>query len=145
MKPAAFAYHDPTTIEETLELLGRFGGEAKLLAGGQSLVPAMNFRLARPARLIDLNHVDHLSYIEADDDWLRLGALTRQRAVERSATVGQRWPLLTESLHLVGHPQIRNRGTVGGSLAHANPAAVRWRRRRGRPIGGNLVPCERIS
>jgi probable selenate reductase FAD-binding subunit len=123
LKPASFEYHDPSTIEETLDLLAQFGDEAKLLAGGQSLVPAMNFRLARPTRLIDLNRVAPLSYLDLSDGMLRVGAMTRQRTVERSTAVAERWPLLVQSLQLVGHPQIRNRGTVGGSLAHADPAA----------------------
>ncbi len=124
MKPQAFAYHRPGTLGEALELLEAHPFEAKPLAGGQSLVPAMNFRLATPAMLVDLNRVPDLDRIEAGPDRsLRLGAMTRQRAVERSALAAQAAPLLLEALPHVAHPQIRNRGTVGGSLAHADPSA----------------------
>ncbi len=124
MKPASFAYHEPTTVEEVLQLLAELGDEAKPLAGGQSLVPMMNFRLARPAHLIDLNRVGELSYVrEEPDGTLRIGAMVRQRLVERSPLVRERWPLLHEAVGLIGHVHIRNRGTVGGSLAHADPAA----------------------
>jgi carbon-monoxide dehydrogenase medium subunit len=111
-------------VDEAISLLAQHGGEAKLLAGGQSLIPAMNFRLARPAILIDLNPVTELSYIHAaNGDGLRLGAMTRQRAVERSPVVAKAAPLLHETMPFIAHPQIRNRGTVGGSIAHADPAA----------------------
>jgi CO/xanthine dehydrogenase FAD-binding subunit len=126
VKPAPFRYHAPDTLEEALALLAEHGFDAKPLAGGQSLVPAMNFRLARPAVLVDLNRIPGLASIEAADDdggGIRLGAMTRQRAAERSPLVAERAPLLAEALPLVAHPQIRNRGTVGGSLAHADPAA----------------------
>ena len=130
MKPAPFRYHAPDSLAEALALLAEHGSDAKPLAGGQSLVPAMNFRLARPAVLIDLNRIPGLAAIEpADGDapssngGLRLGAMTRQRAAELSPLVAERAPLLAEALPLVAHPQIRNRGTVGGSLAHADPAA----------------------
>jgi len=123
MKPAKFDYHDPTTLDQALGLLAQFGDQARPLAGGQSLVPLMNFRLIRPAHLIDLNRVEELSYIKADGGSLRIGAITRQRELERSTIVGQRWPLLREAASYIGHVQIRNRGTVGGSLAHAFPSA----------------------
>jgi carbon-monoxide dehydrogenase medium subunit len=123
MKPAAFEYHSPASEEEALELLARFPTEAKPLAGGQSLVPAMNFRLARPAILVDLNRIGSLAYIEEREGTLRIGAMTRQRTVERSELVAKRAPLLAEALPSIAHPQIRNRGTIGGSLAHADPAA----------------------
>ncbi len=123
MKPPVFEYHAPTHIDEVLELVAQHGDEAKPLAGGQSLVPAMNFRLARPSVLIDLNGIDGLGAIALEGDELRIGAMTRQRAVERSDLVGEVTPLLSETLPFVAHPQIRNRGTVGGSLAHADPAA----------------------
>lgn len=123
MKPAPFEYRRPETVEEVLALLARYGGEAKLLAGGQSLVPTMNFRLAQPAVLIDLNRVPGLDAIEETIDGLRLGAMARQRAVERSPVVARGAPLLHQALPWIAHPQIRNRGTVGGSLAHADPAA----------------------
>lgn len=124
MKPALFEYHAPTSVEEAIALLARYEGEARPLAGGQSLVPAMNFRLAQPAVLVDLNRIDALSGIrELADGGLRIGAMTRQRAVERSGAVAARAPLLAETMPHVAHPQIRNRGTFGGSLAHADPAA----------------------
>jgi CO/xanthine dehydrogenase FAD-binding subunit len=123
MKPAKFDYYDPTTLEEALNLLAQFGDQARPLAGGQSLVPLMNFRLIRPAHLIDLNPVNELSYLRVDDSVLRIGATTRQRELERSTEVCRRWPLLREATSLIGHIQIRTRGTVGGSLAHAFPSA----------------------
>ena len=123
MKPAKFDYHDPTSIEEALGLMAQFGDQARPLAGGQSLVPLMNFRLVRPAHLIDLNGVNELSYLTADDHTLRIGATTRQRQLERSAEIAGRWPLLRDAAAFIGHIQIRNRGTVGGSLAHAFPSA----------------------
>ena len=124
MKPAPFEYHRPDTVEQAVALLAAHGYDAKLLAGGQSLVPAMNFRLAQPAVLVDLNRVGGLSYIhEQRDGGLRIGAMTRQRAAERSAAVAARAPLLAETLPYVAHAQIRNRGTIGGSIAHADPAA----------------------
>jgi CO/xanthine dehydrogenase FAD-binding subunit len=123
MKPAKFDYHDPTSIDEALGLMAQFGDQARPLAGGQSLVPLMNFRLIRPAHLIDLNGVKELSYLRADDDTLRIGATTRQRELERSAEVAKGWPLLRDAAAFIGHIQIRNRGTVGGSLAHAFPSA----------------------
>ena len=123
MKPAAFDYSAPRTLEEALDLLADYGGDAKLLAGGQSLVPTMNFRLAQPAALIDLNGVDELFFIREDESGLRCGAMTRQRSVERSALVRRVTPLLHEAMPYIAHSQIRNRGTIGGSLAHADPAA----------------------
>jgi len=124
VKPAPFEYHRPETVDEALDLLAETGSDAKALAGGQSLVPAMNFRLARPAVLVDLNCIAALAYAkENGDGGLRIGAMTRQRAVERSDLVAGGASLLFEALPWIAHPQIRNRGTVGGSLAHADPAA----------------------
>jgi carbon-monoxide dehydrogenase medium subunit len=123
MKPAAFDYQAPADLGEVLELLAESGDDAKLLAGGQSLVPAMNFRLARPSLLIDLNGVPDLSYLHEEGGELVIGAMTRQRQVERSPLVASRLPLLHETMPWIAHPQIRNRGTFGGSLAHADPAA----------------------
>jgi aerobic carbon-monoxide dehydrogenase medium subunit len=123
MKPAPFEYFDPTTVPAALSLLARHGEEAKLLAGGQSLVPLMNMRLARPGHVIDLNRIVELAYIEEMEGGLRIGSMTRQDALEHSPTVAARCPLLPEALALIGHPAIRNRGTIGGSLAHADPAA----------------------
>lgn len=124
MKPAAFEYHRPATLDEALALMARYGGDAKALAGGQSLIPAMNFRLSRPATLIDLNRIAELSFITPDGSrGLKIGAMARQRAVERSEIVAQKAPLIGETLPFVAHPQIRNRGTLGGSIAHADPSA----------------------
>lgn len=122
MKPAVFDYHDPQHIDEALDLLGELGDAAKALAGGQSLVPLMNFRLARPAHLVDLNRIAGLADLRTEDGWLVIGAMTRQRTAERSPTL-RRWPLIVEALAHVGHLAIRDRGTIGGSLAHADPAA----------------------
>ncbi len=123
MKPAKFDYHAPASVDEALSLLTRYGGDAKVLAGGQSLVPLLNFRLSRPAALIDLNRIPALAYIRAHDGEVRLGAMTRQRTIEFSPVIAERVPLLTEATRLVGHLPIRSRGTIGGSLAHADPSA----------------------
>jgi aerobic carbon-monoxide dehydrogenase medium subunit len=123
MKPPRFEYHAPTTVEEALRLLTRYQGDAKVLAGGQSLMPLLNFRLLRPVALIDLNRIAALSYIGEVDGQVRLGAMTRQRAVEFSPVVRRRLPLLAEATRWVGHLPIRTRGTIGGSIAHADPAA----------------------
>ena len=123
MKPAPFDYAAPESVEETLALLAEYGADAKLLAGGQSLMPLLNMRLARPAVIIDLNRVAALDYVKATDGEVRIGALVRQRAAERSPVVAQHLPLVSDALQWVGHPQIRNRGTIGGSLAHADPSA----------------------
>ena len=123
MKPASFEYHAPSTIDEALKLATQLGPEARFIAGGQSLVPMMNFRLVRPEHLIDLNGVAGLSYICADDGELRIGAMTRHREVETSAVIRERWPLISGCMPYVAHVQIRNRGTIGGSLSHADPAA----------------------
>ena len=122
MKPAAFAYHRPASVDEALALLASHEGDAKPLAGGQSLIPAMNFRLATPAVLIDLNTLDQLAYIRADSH-VRIGAMTRHRAVERSEVIRQSAPLVHEAMPFIAHAAIRTRGTIGGSLAHADPAA----------------------
>ena len=123
MKPAKFDYHAPTTVEQALELLGRYGGDAKILAGGQSLMPLLNFRLSRPAALVDLNRIPSLVYIKEADGQVRFGAMTRQRTIEFSPVVQARVPLLREATKLVGHLPIRTRGTIGGSIAHADPSA----------------------
>ena len=123
MKPAGFDYERPSSLTETLDRLATVGEDAKVLAGGQSLIPLMAMRLARPSVLIDVNRVEDLTFEADRGDYLELGALTRQRAAERSAVVRRTAPLLREALGHIGHPQIRNRGTIGGSLAHADPAA----------------------
>lgn len=124
MKPPRFSYHDPATVEEALDLLARHGDGAKVLAGGQSLMPMLNFRLARPSLVIDINRVAALATVTtAPDGGLRLGALVRQRALERSALIRERGPLIAQAVPFVGHPQIRTRGTLGGNLVHADPAS----------------------
>jgi carbon-monoxide dehydrogenase medium subunit len=123
MKPAPFEYYAPETMEEALFLLHNYGGEAKLLAGGQSLVPAMNFRVVQPSVLIDLNRIAELDYLREDAECMRMGAMTRERTLEFDPRISKYYPLLAEAMPHVAHPQIRNRGTLGGSLAHADPAA----------------------
>jgi carbon-monoxide dehydrogenase medium subunit len=123
MKPAIFEYHAPTTIDAAIGLLARYQGEARLLAGGQSLLPMMNFRLVSPAAIIDLNRIPDLAYIRNENRTVRLGAMTRQRTVEFSPIVAKYLPLLVEAIKFVAHLPIRSRGTIGGSIAHADPAA----------------------
>jgi carbon-monoxide dehydrogenase medium subunit len=123
VKPAAFEYHAPETVSDVVALLAEHADEAKPLAGGQSLVPMLALRLTRFAHLVDLNRVDELAGIRHDDGSLVIGAMTRQRAVERDSAVASAVPLLARSVPLIGHAQIRNRGTIGGSVAHADPAS----------------------
>lgn len=123
MKAAAFDYWAPETLAETVDLLSKFGDEAKLLAGGQSLVPLLSFRLARPTCLIDLNGLAELDHVRLDKDSLVTGSMTRQRTLEMLPMLRDRCPMISEAVDLIGHIAIRNRGTVGGSLAHADPAA----------------------
>ncbi len=123
MKPAPFHYEAPASLAAALALKAQHGDTAKFLAGGQSLIPAMNFRLTQAEVLIDVNALAELDFIRSVDGELRLGALTRQRRLEREAEVARHAPLLREALPHVAHPQIRNRGTLGGTLAHADPAA----------------------
>ena len=125
MKPAPFAYHRAHSVGEAIALLNELGDEAKILAGGLSLVPMMNFRLARPSALIDVTRVEGLSYLRADHDGLRIGALTTHRAVEttRDPAVLGRYGVLPRSARWIGHYPIRARGTFGGSIAHADPAS----------------------
>jgi CO/xanthine dehydrogenase FAD-binding subunit len=123
MKPAPFSYVRPTTVEEALSALAQQGGEAKVLAGGQSLIAMMNLRLLKPRRLVDINRVAALDYIRHDNGTLAIGALTRLSAAERSPLVAQLCPLMTEAIQHIAHRPIRNRGTVGGNLAHADPSS----------------------
>lgn len=123
MKPAPFRYFAAHSVEEAVQLLAEHGDEARVLAGGQSLVPLMNMRLAHPGALVDINNVGELAYVRPLDGGLALGALTRDAAIERDALVAKRLPLLHEAARSVGHPAIRNRSTVGGSISHADPAA----------------------
>ena len=123
MKPAKFDYFAPTTLDETLELLGQHGADAKVLAGGQSLMPMMNLRLVRPAVIVDINRVGGLSGISAANGTVTVGALSRQRDLQGSDVIQSAFPMMTSAIGHIGHFQIRNRGTIGGSLAHADPAA----------------------
>ena len=123
MKLPPFDYEAPQTVSEALELLAEHGDEASVLAGGQSLIPLLALRLARPAVLIDINGLDELSGVSADDGWLAIGAMTREYVAEESDSVAEAVPLLAAALPLIGHEAIRSRGTIGGSLAHADPAA----------------------
>lgn len=123
MKPPRFQYCAPHMLDEALVLLEQHAEETKVLAGGQSLIPLLNMRLAGPAYLIDINHLTELHYIEPEDGYLAIGATVRQAQVERSTHAQQVHPLLIETIQHIGHPQIRSRGTVVGSIAHADPAA----------------------
>ena len=123
MKPAPFEYHVPSTLEEALSLKSQYGDEAKMLAGGQSLVPAMNFRVVQPSLLIDLNRIAELSFIRQEGSALRVGAMARERHLEFDSSIEKHTPLLHEAVPFIAHPQIRNRGTLGGSLVNADPAA----------------------
>jgi carbon-monoxide dehydrogenase medium subunit len=123
MKPAPFEYYAPDSLEAALELKAQHGDEGKALAGGQSLIPAMNFRVAQPAILIDLNRIPELRYITKPNGAVHIGAMTLQSAAERDELVAKHAPLLHEAIPNIAHAQIRNRGTIGGSLAHADPAA----------------------
>jgi carbon-monoxide dehydrogenase medium subunit len=122
LKPAPFTYYDPRTLAEACDLVATHEN-ARVLAGGQSLMPMMNFRVALPDHLVDLNRVSELSYLRWENGALRVGAMTRQRDLEFSADIGQRCPVLREALLHVGHRQTRNRGTLGGSLCHLDPSA----------------------
>ncbi|MDQ7843703.1 MAG: xanthine dehydrogenase family protein subunit M [Armatimonadota bacterium] len=122
MIPASFEYFSPRTVPEAVHLLARYGPEAKLLAGGHSLVPLMKLRLAAPRYIIDLNRIDGLSYIREEDGVLRLGALTRHAEIEHSELIRARYPLLADAARVISDPLVRNMGTIGGSLAHADPA-----------------------
>src|SRR5262245_47888744 len=123
MKPPRFDYVAPQKLDEVLAVLAQHGDRARVLAGGQSLIPLLNFRLARPEMLVDVNRVGELAYIRASDTGVAIGALTRQHALERSELVRARVPVVAEACRLIGHLPIRHRGTVGGSLAHADPAS----------------------
>lgn len=124
MKPPPFKYLSPRSLEEAKQHVAQYGDEAKLLAGGQSLIPAMNFRVVQPTVLIDLNGIEALRYIRGNGNGtVAIGAMTLQRSIEHDAQVRERSPLLHKCMPHIAHPQIRNRGTLGGSLAHADPAA----------------------
>ncbi|MDS1272480.1 FAD binding domain-containing protein [Lipingzhangella sp. LS1_29] len=123
MKPPAFSYHAPDTVSETLRLLSELGGQAKILAGGQSLIPLLNMRLASPRHLVDLRRITELDTVTVDASGVGVGAMARHARVERDAATAHAVPLLPTALRLVAHSVIRNRGTVVGSLAHADPSA----------------------
>ena len=123
MKPAKFDYVSPSTIDAAIEALVASKGEGKVLAGGQSLLPLLNFRMARPAVLVDLNGIKGLSYVEDRGDRIAIGALTRHRDLEHSALIASKLPVMSVAMRHVAHLAIRNRGTIGGSLSHADPAA----------------------
>jgi carbon-monoxide dehydrogenase medium subunit len=123
MKPARFDYFDPRTLEEAVSLRQQYGDDSTVLAGGQSLMPMLNMRLARPAVVVDVNRVNGADYVRAWDGGVAIGMTTRQRALTRDAQIAERFPLLGEAAQHIGHPQIRSRGTICGSLAHADPAA----------------------
>jgi CO/xanthine dehydrogenase FAD-binding subunit len=123
MKPAPFRYVAARTLEQALQLKAEYGDEARFLAGGQSLVPTMNFRLTQPAMLIDINPLADLAGVKTGGERVRIGALTRYRNLERDPATARYLPLIHEALPHIAHPQIRNRGTIGGNLAHADPAS----------------------
>ena len=123
MKPASFEYHAPESVADVVGLLAEHADEGKVLAGGQSLVPMLALRLTRFEHIIDLNRVEELAGVSRANGTLRVGAMTRQRAVERDTEVGAAVPLLAAAVPIIGHTQIRNRGTIGGSIAHADPAS----------------------
>ena len=122
MKPAPFAYVRAASLDQVFDLLARHGDEARVLAGGQSLIPTLNLRLSAPALLIDINGLEELAGIAVEDAVLRIGALTRQRTIEQSSEIARHGPLLKMAMY-IAHPAVRNRGTIGGSIALADPAA----------------------
>ena len=121
MIPAAFEYEAPTELAQAIDRLAKFGGEAKVLAGGQSLIPLMKFRLAQPARIIDLNRIAGLAYVRENGD-LRIGALTRETDLEESAVIRERYAIIADTAAVIADPIVRNLATVGGNVAHADPA-----------------------
>jgi CO/xanthine dehydrogenase FAD-binding subunit len=123
MKPARFDYYDPRSLDEALELLQKHQADGKVLAGGQSLMPLLNMRLARPKVIVDINRIGGLSSVQSWNGGISIGARVRQRALEQEKLVAERLPILREAAQHIGHPQIRSRGTICGSLAHADPAA----------------------
>jgi len=122
MIPPAFEYLRPQTIPEAIALLQQHGDDAKILSGGQSLIPMMKLRIARPAYLVDINRIDGLSYIKEEGGFLKIGALTREAELESSPLVRSKYPILVDTTHVIADPQVRNLATVGGNLAHGDPA-----------------------
>jgi len=123
MKPPKFDYYDPRSLDEALALLDRHSDDAKVLAGGQSLMPLLNMRLARPSIVVDINQIEELNYVRASDGGIAIGAIARQRALQTEKLIAERVPILREAAYYIAHPQIRSRGTICGSIAHADPAA----------------------
>jgi CO/xanthine dehydrogenase FAD-binding subunit len=123
MKPPRFDYYDPRSLDEALALFDRHGDDAKVLAGGQSLMPLLNMRLARPNIVVDINQIKELNYVRTSDGGIAVGATTRQRALQTEKLIGERVAILKEAAYYIAHPQIRSRGTICGSIAHADPAA----------------------
>lgn len=123
MIPRSFEYVSPSTLEQALNYLNEYGPNSKILAGGQSLIPLMKLRLASPKYVIDINHISDLDYIREDGAWLRIGALTKHHSIETSELLRHKTQIMSEAASLIGDPQVRNNGTIGGSLVHADPAA----------------------
>jgi carbon-monoxide dehydrogenase medium subunit len=122
MIPASFEYFSPKTLSEAISLLQQHGSDAKILAGGQSLIPLMKLRLASPSHLIDLNRISELSYIKESDGFLTIGALTRESDLDSSELIRKKYPIVADTAGVIGDPLVRNMATVGGNLAHADPA-----------------------
>lgn len=123
MIPATFEYHRANTTDEALKMMKQFGEDAKILAGRQSLIPMMKVRFARPAKLIDISKIQELRYINSEDNFVKIGSLATHRDIEKSAIITEKIPILAECACEIADVQIRNIGTIGGSLAHANPSA----------------------
>jgi carbon-monoxide dehydrogenase medium subunit len=122
MIPPAFEYLRPKTISEAIAFLQQYGDGAKILSGGQSLIPMMKFRLARPAYLVDINRISGLSYIQEEDGYLKIGGLTRESDLEHSDLIRAKYPIIADTAHVIADPQVRNMATVAGNLAHGDPA-----------------------
>lgn len=122
MIPPKFDYFAPATIDEAVRLLDRFGGDAKVLAGGQSLLPLLKLRLAEPKALVDINRIRDLAYVREDGEQLRIGAMVRMNALNRSELIHQKYPILSDAAHVIADPLVRNMGTVGGNVSHGDPA-----------------------
>src|SRR5215468_1063606 len=122
MIPSSFEYHVPDNVSDAIGMLKRYGSEAKLLSGGMSLIPLMKLRLAEPAHVIDINRISGLDHIKEEDGFLRIGALVREADLEKSALIRSKYPLLLDTTLVIADPLVRNRATVGGNLAHGDPA-----------------------
>ena len=122
MIPGSFDYHAPTTVDEAIALINKLGANAKVLAGGQSLIPAMRFRLAQPEQLVDINRIEGLAYVKEVGNYLAIGAMTREHTLEEMPLIAKSYPLLLDTAKVIADPIVRNRATLGGNLAHADPA-----------------------